>query len=115
MYCLKCGKETENEQVFCSHCLQVMTQYPVKPGTHITLPRREQTPQPRKASRRRVLSQDEQIQQLQGTVRVLTACLLAACLLLGVFAWLHFRPDDTPSPAANSPIGQNYTVDNTGN
>lgn len=113
MYCLKCGKETENEQVFCAHCLQIMEQYPVKPGAHITLPRRNPMPQPKKASRRRIPSAEEQIRRLRGTVRLLTACLLAACLLLGIWGWLHFRPEAQTAENAGEPVGQNYTVENT--
>ena len=40
MNCMKCGKTTTNEQVFCDDCLQVMAKHPVKPGTPVYLPQR---------------------------------------------------------------------------
>ena len=41
MYCLKCGRDTKSEQVFCNDCLAVMDAYPVKPDTAIHLPKRD--------------------------------------------------------------------------
>ena len=45
MYCMKCGKEVKENQVFCDACLVIMEKYPVKPGTHIQLPHRPFLPQ----------------------------------------------------------------------
>ena len=59
MDCLKCGKETEEKNVFCADCLAVMARYPVKPGTPVQLPRRA-TPAPEKkssGSRKRTIAQ----------------------------------------------------------
>ena len=42
MSCMRCGKDTEDMQVFCAECLADMERYPVKPGTPIQLPVREQ-------------------------------------------------------------------------
>lgn len=111
MYCLKCGKETREERVFCDHCVEVMEQYPIKPGTPVQLPHREATAAPKKSSRRKILSQEEQIQQLRTTVRTLMGCLLIVTLLLGFFAWQYFRPKEEVQPQKE--IGQNYTVDST--
>lgn len=110
MYCLKCGKETQGENVFCPRCLEVMEQYPIKPGTPVQLPHREAAVIQKKASRRRSLSTEEQLQQLRVTVRVLLTCLLAVCLLLGFFVWQYFRSGTEEVPQKE--IGQNYTVDN---
>ena len=38
MSCMKCGKDTEDGQAFCAHCLEGMEAYPVKPDAHIQLP-----------------------------------------------------------------------------
>ena len=111
MYCLKCGKETREEQVFCDHCIEVMEEYPVKPGTPVQLPHREAAAAPKKTSRRKTLSQEEQIQQLRVTVRALLGCLLIMALILGFFAWQYFRPKIQSQPQKE--IGQNYTVDST--
>lgn len=111
MYCLKCGKETREDRVFCDHCTEVMEQYPIKPGTPVQLPRRETAAAPKKVSRRRIRSQEEQIQQLRVTVRALIGCLVILALLLGFFAWQYFRPKEEVQPPKE--IGQNYTVDST--
>ena len=41
MACLRCGKPTEENQVFCPECLEVMESQPVKPDTPIQIPNRE--------------------------------------------------------------------------
>lgn len=108
MYCLKCGKEVYEDQVFCSDCLSVMEKYPVKPGTAILLPkRREGNTVSRPASRRKVLTTEEQIQKLRRNIRnlvilwVVTFLMLCAMSVPGI-AYLmdqqHFG------------LGQNYSV-----
>ena len=74
MHCLKCGRETENEQVFCDECLEAMKSYPVKPGTAIQLPKRAPQEEPkRKAHHRRALPPEEQVLVLRKAVRWLLA------------------------------------------
>ena len=111
MYCMKCGKETENEQVFCKHCLEVMDKYPIKPGTHVHLIHRNEIPAVKKQSRRRSLPVEEQIVHYKVLVRTLVALLAAVSVVLGIFVGLHFQ-QQTPA-AEEVPIGQNYTVDPT--
>ena len=111
MYCLKCGKETQDEHVFCDHCLEIMEQYPVKPGTPAPIPLRKTAAAPKKASRHRIVTQDEQIRRLRVTVRVLAGCLLIVSLLLGFFLWQYFQKEEPVLPEKE--IGQNYTVDST--
>ena len=114
MNCLKCGNETENEQVFCGHCLEIMSRYPIKPGTPVQLPKRETLPVSKKQSRRRQLTPEDQIIHLKVLVRTLAALLGAVSIVLGIFIGLYFskeKPSDNPVPS----IGQNYTVDPTDN
>ncbi len=111
MYCLKCGNETETGRIFCSHCLEVMERYPVKPGTKVQLPRRNHGQAQKKQSRRRPLSQEEQIIRMRVTIRTLTALLGAALLALGISLWLNFLPRASGSTVPEESIGQNYTVD----
>ena len=67
MYCLKCGREVYEDQVFCSDCIAVMEKYPVKPGTVILLPkRREGNGGSRPTVRRKTLTAEEQIRKLEG-------------------------------------------------
>ncbi|MBO5316898.1 MAG: zinc ribbon domain-containing protein [Oscillospiraceae bacterium] len=107
MYCLKCGKEIAEEQVFCPDCLAVMEAYPVKPDTVVHIPQRApHTPE----KRHRTVSPKEQIYQLQKTVRwlMLTATVLMVVLLLTVAMLLHQL--DKPSSPGGLPLGQNYTT-----
>ncbi len=113
MYCLKCGNEAENGQIFCNHCLEVMERYPVKPGTSIQLPRRNTVQLSKKQSRRRSLSPEEQIIHMRVTIRTLTAILCASLLILGISIWLNFLPRKAQAQPPEPSIGQNYTVDPT--
>ena len=70
MRCMKCGRDTENEQVFCESCREIMAKYPVKPGTVVQLPHRDQQIQKKQTIRRHVtLSVEEQIKRLRRSVR----------------------------------------------
>ena len=115
MYCLKCGQETENERVFCAHCLEIMDQYPVKTDTPLQLPKRSVSAAPKKMNRRRELAPEEQIRRLRITVRWLAVSLLAALTVAGVLGWMQFFRQEQPQKPEQSqiPIGQNYTVDST--
>lgn len=108
MYCMKCGREIEEGQVFCHDCLAVMAKYPVKPGTVIQLPvRRESSVIRRQLPRRKTLTPEEQIRKLRRTLRVIligwliTLLLLSASLYPAICYILeeeHFLP------------GQNYSL-----
>ena len=52
MHCLKCGKQTKSEHVFCPGCLTVMEAYPVKPDVHIQLPKDANRESPKKSGRK---------------------------------------------------------------
>lgn len=115
MFCLKCGRETENEQVFCNACLEVMEKYPVKPGTHIHLPKREATVAPKKTSRRRTLKPEEQVLQLKKSLRrsrILMVLLILFIIGAGTMTWWYVRKEAT-EPKKEAPIGQNFTVEPT--
>ena len=111
MLCLKCGKDTNDKQVFCDGCLQAMESYPVKPGTPVHLPKTQAPSEAKKAaSRKRPLTTDEQIASLHRHLRrarvfglILAALLLAAS---GLLVYEILNPD---GPV----IGLNYTIDTT--
>lgn len=107
MYCLKCGRELENEQAFCENCLLEMERYPVKPGTAVQLPIRKESPSPRKVPKRRTVNPDEQISRLKKRIWFLSGALLVCIALLLAMVQptvryfirnYHLRP------------GQNYTT-----
>ena len=112
MFCLKCGKETKGEQVFCDSCLQVMDAYPVRSDTPIHLPNRETQPSKKQAHRKKAISPEEQIQQLKTTNRRLALTVLGLILALGICAGA-FAYHLMNYPAQQIPdtgnYGKNYT------
>ena len=113
MGCMKCGRDLEPGQVFCQECLADMRKYPVKPGTVVTLPRRQEE-LPKRPPRKKTLSPEEQIRRLRKRNRRLFVTSLVLILLLAVSAFFlvreileeeHYRPgqnyssmDETESP-----------------
>ena len=86
MYCMKCGKEIEADQVFCEECRAEMEKYPVKPNTLVQIPNR-----PKKHAAKKVHSRwespEEQIAALKKRIRRLIATLILMFLLsLGLAA-----------------------------
>ncbi len=110
MYCLKCGNEAENDQIFCAHCLNIMEQYPVKPGTNIQLPRRNTLQTQKKQTWRRNFSLEEQVVHMRVTIRTLVAILGVVLIALGISIWLNFLPRATQAQPPETSIGQNYSA-----
>ncbi len=104
MYCLKCGKETMDDQAFCLECQKEMAKYPVDPGTVVQLPPKKQLP-PKRTTRRRI-TPEEQVKILRKRVR-LYACLFLAALVVIVCLCvpLILRIGDE-----RGQIGKNYTT-----
>ena len=111
MNCMKCGTQIQEGNVFCDHCLAVMAQHPVRPGTHIHLPKRAQIVDlPKKpAKKKRSLSAEEQLSALRLKVMRLrlTAAILAFlfCIASGFLAMKVLQGNPEPT------TGRNYTVD----
>ena len=104
MNCLRCGRETPAEQIFCQDCLIEMEKYPVKPGTAVQLPQRKENHSPRK-SKRRIHTSEEHIRHLQGWVRSLALLLFLA--LLAIVALLIPTIEHLTEP--HYLPGQNYS------
>lgn len=108
MNCLKCGREVEENQVFCADCLLDMEKHPVKPGTVVFLPRNRDASLKKIYSRRRVApSPEEQVKQLKKRVRIfsfLLAVMIALSVFFGWFAVQYFLENDPLLP------GQNYST-----
>lgn len=85
MVCMKCGKNTEKERMFCAHCLEVMEAYPVKPDVHIQLPTRDKSAAPKKQTRKvRIDPKDAKIVTLRRQVRLLWVVVIALLLAIAV-------------------------------
>ena len=106
MNCLKCGRETVSEQVFCEDCLRGMEKYPVKPGTAVKLPERREPSSFRRPVKRRTVPLEEQVKILKDRVFRLFIVLL---LSFGVIFLM------IPSVVSHlfenrHKLGQNYNV-----
>ncbi len=95
MYCLRCGKETADNKIFCRSCLDTMEEYPVKPGQPIVLPSRP-APVPAKKSRKaKQLSNEELLDSLRHQLKVagrlwfITLLLLIVAILLLILQWQY--------------------------
>lgn len=102
MACLKCGEKTQDSQVFCPNCLEVMAQHPVKPDAVVHIPQRapvvhEKRPAPRIA---------DQLAQQRKLLRWLAGLVAALALLLCVTGGMliHLLKEN----AAAGQIGTNY-------
>ena len=107
MYCLKCGREVEDQQVYCAGCLEIMDRYPVKPGTPVQLPKKNPIAAQKKQNRRNAPSMEDQLRHLRRIVKTLVLLLLAVSLVAGYFIYQYFQPEqvsDEPSP------GQSWSV-----
>lgn len=83
MNCLKCGREIEDGQLFCSNCLEVMQKYPVKANTAVQLPHRsENVPGRKSAAKRRQAPTVEE--KLQTAKRFLHRILILWLITLGL-------------------------------
>ena len=107
MACLKCGKNTTDQQSFCSRCLEVMEDYPVKPDVHIQLPSRPTVPDTKKSPRkRRSLSAEEKLPVLRRRLRKLVALVVALAILLGAAVFFLLQGYFTEKELEP---GKNYT------
>lgn len=104
MYCLKCGRETDDEQAFCLDCQKEMAKYPVDPNAVVTIPVRKQAP-PRKPVKRKTPPED-QIRELRRRVRIY-ACLFAVALIAAICLSIPFIRDIGKEKFQ---IGQNYST-----
>ena len=110
MYCMKCGKEIGETRVFCDDCLEIMSQYPVKPGTHVHLPSAATTAEKKAAPKKRQPTPEEYLARFRTATRWLSIALVSTLLILGIAITLLV--DAVKTPAA-SDIGKNYNTVST--
>lgn len=87
MHCLKCGRETDEGQVFCQECLLDMGKHPVDPNEVVLLPQRPAAPAAKKPARRRTIPPEERIIHLKRRIRLLTVLLLLVTLAASALAY----------------------------
>ena len=105
MNCMKCGRETYGENIFCQECLAEMREHPVDPGAVVLLPRRKEASSFRKPVRH-TLSPEEQVVLLRRWVLGLTAALVLCLAAISVMLkhTLHYLRDE------HVEMGQNYST-----
>ena len=110
MQCMKCGREIPAGQVFCEECLAEMADYPVKPGTVVTLPNRPKQAAPKKAANHRpAVTPEEQVKKQGKIIRGVSWCLtLSTTLLIAVSALTVSLLTEEPEQALP---GQNYSAE----
>ena len=107
MNCMKCGRETEDEQVFCQDCQVEMQKHPISTTVAIHLPSRNTEPD-------KLPDYDDEesdaavISQLKGIIRWLTATVAVLSILLCLVALMLIHLSNTPVP--ESTIGKNYST-----
>jgi len=111
--CMKCGREISEGQAFCQECLEIMDQYPVRPGTYVRIPPRKNYEDAKQPRRKKELTPEECIAQLQNKVHwlsIIAVALLATSILLGLFVLRDFL---TPEEEQPSPMSRTSTVTQT--
>lgn len=89
MNCIKCGREIDPGEVFCSICLEEMEKHPVKPGTVVLLPPKQAEYLPKKQPRRRhIPSPEDQVKRLKRRCRILVAVLLLTLAAAGFLGYV---------------------------
>ena len=83
MACMKCGKDTQDGQMFCAHCLEGMEAYPVKPDVHIQLPSRNGESALKKPTHKN-RPKAAQLAALRLQIRLLWAVIAALLLAIAV-------------------------------
>lgn len=114
MYCMKCGREVEEQQVFCEECRLEMEKYPVRPGTVVLLPRRTENNFAKKVlpKRRMAPTPEEQIKRLKKWLRLTISLLLVA---IAVLVALVYPSVKIILEEQRFGLGQNYTSITTDN
>ena len=91
MACLKCGKQTTD--VFCEQCKAGMAQYPINPGTPVSVPNRETYLSAKRANKpKRRITLEDRVESLRKLVKFLLVLwlLTAAALAVFIFLWIFF-------------------------
>lgn len=117
MNCMRCGRETVGEQVFCQDCQIEMDKYPVRPGTVVQLPKRKETTVTRKVPKRRTVPLEEQVKALRRRVRILTVLLAVALALViaMVYPSVSYWTEDHFAPGQNYNTVTSKTADTAAN
>lgn len=106
MDCMKCGRQTQDQNVFCSDCLAEMEKHPVKPDTPVILPHRKS--KDRRIHQKKQPKAEEMITQLQLKIKRLWICIAVLSVLftaaLGCIGVMLYHQLEAPE------FGFNYST-----
>ena len=105
---MKCGKEIQENRVFCEDCLADMAQHPVKPGTPVQLPARPVQIVAKRGSKKKEITPETQLKRQRAAIAWLCGLLLASWVGLGVTVAMLFQ--EAPSESAQSPAPRSSTL-----
>lgn len=105
MNCMKCGKEIQDGQVFCTDCLEDMARYPVARDTYVQIPQRAAKPAEKKAKE---VPLPDQIRGLKKWIHRLMAVIAILVIILAAAAMLLLQQSKQVRDSA--PLGRNYTT-----
>lgn len=109
MNCMKCGRETDEDQAFCQICLLEMEQHPVKPGIVIFLPNQvKQAPKKPTPKKKPVLPPEEQVPALKKKLRRLQILAIFLTLVIGALGYVASRA--ITELDIQRLLGQNYST-----
>ena len=103
MYCMKCGREVENGQVFCPECLEIMKCDPIAMNTAVNHPKQ---PSRNQNARRMPIHLEEEVKRLERAnerMRIWVILLAMAAVLLAM-ALCHDQI------WGGEEVGKNYSV-----
>ena len=106
MNCIKCGREHNEDTVFCQKCLDVMKNYQVPPDAKLQLPQRRPASVKKAAPRKKAVPTEELIIQQRKTIKLLWVTLICTLLLLALSVTFLFRFMQEEDVQVT--IGQNY-------
>ena len=105
MYCLKCGKEVQDDQVFCEECLTGMEQEPIPINAPVVIP--AQPIQKNQVFRRPVINPEEEVKRLQRFNQNLIMLLVLLVTLVILLAVLVYEQEFWK---VVDDLGRNYSV-----
>lgn len=109
MNCMKCGRETVGNQVFCPGCLADMKLHPVKPGAVVQLPTQKAPTQIKKQPRRRSpMTGEARIRELTRRNRLLTLLLIVVLVFAAFFASISTKV--IRDLVSQQLVGKNYST-----
>ena len=111
MNCLKCGKETEEGQVFCASCLADMEKHPVKSGITVHIPDHEKESYRKRSVRKRVVTQEELLALLKKRIRRMRTAIITLSVILALS--LGFMGKLLYDALSDHLTGLNYTIETT--